>query len=1000
MPKEYVCELCNKDFSQKIDWERHKAMKKSCLPAEKVIELIKKTQDKEQIKKAPEQIDNKSQLVTFFKSILNFLRDNEHLTGDKALKTIAYTSILRLSEAQIDAGVIDAESTDYYDFDAYEEETINQFKTALRFSVLENRDKMGMVQAVKNLREVILCKHPKFKDFFNKNDDPFRIKSDANFKELLTRFKNFPFESFDHDILGEAYEEVIKDIMVGKVLGQFFTPPALKQFMVELIDPQIKKDGTFETIYDPALGTAGFLLTALRHLTKKAKEKKIKLNEKFLMTKGLGGREAEDDTFRLAKANMLISAGHMFDTIDCDDSIRNPIKGKYDIVLANPPFGIKGLTYKSIPNDGAIKKFDYLPIMSNSAIPLFLQAIIYMLKVNGRAAVVVPNGQDLFNKSNDLVALRELIMKSCDLKEIIIMPADIFNNTGVKTCVFYFEKKKEGKDVLTVKYSKDNSKVMSYDFAKEHQTKSVKFYDYDMVTKEKKLLIEVPIEKIKENSYSLNYMDYTEKKDKEYGNEIEIKTIDEICELLGGKRRLTTEAVDSGDYDFYTCSVQHSLRIDKCDFTNEGIIINAVNGNGKCNVYIGINYCTTSNNIHFKVKNSVSVITKYIYYYLKHNINILEDGFRGANQKKITSEYVKDIKIPFPSSIETQKEIVEKLDLLSENNKTNEKCIQELKKIMKYYVETHTMKQNINIPLGELCDFVAGKYNSQDCKQKGLYPFYNSKADNPVGYYDEYCFDKNEYIILIKDGGGGYQTYGDQIGLGKVFRVKGRTAATSHQYALYIKNDIVINDYLYFYMGYIKNDIMDLAHYTVGLGTIQKGKIEKIKIPILPLEKQKELVAYCNNLTNVIKQLEDQIKSNNELMKEMLENYLQINNDQIDENINDDIIVVNDLEDDVIDELNNEENNGHVEQKVIEKKKNPVIVAAKSKQPLRSNLDRQINIYESIEQTKQSESVDQEVVEDTKLVEQVPETKTVKKVMKTVIKVVAKKKMPTANTFP
>ena len=174
----------------------------------------------------------------------------------------------------------------------------------------------------------------------------------------------------------------------------------------------------------------------------------------------------------------------------------------------------------------------------------------------------------------------------------------------------------------------------------------------------------------------------------------------------------------------------------------------------------------------------------------------------------------------------------------------------------------------------------------------------------------------------------------------------------------------------------------------------------RIKIPILPLEKQKELVAYCNNLTNVIKQLEDQIKSNNELMKEMLENYLQINNDQIDENINDDIIVVNDLEDDVIDELNNEENNGHVEQKVIEKKKNPVIVAAKSKQPLRSNLDRQINIYESIEQTKQSESVDQEVVEDTKLVEQVPETKTVKKVMKTVIKVVAKKKMPTANTFP
>ena len=201
--------------------------------------------------------------------------------------------------------------------------------------------------------------------------------------------------------------------MIGKILGQFFTPPKIKKMMVKLIDPQINDDGKIEKIFDPAMGTGGFLITSIRYLVKKSKDKNINLNWDFISKEGLGGREAESDTYQLAVSNMMISTGHMFDVLEKDDSIRNPITNKYDIVLTNPPFGIDGLNYMEINNK---LRNEYLPIKSNSAVPLFLQAIIYMLNIDGRCAIILPDGKELFSKNNELVAIREYLMKTCELK--------------------------------------------------------------------------------------------------------------------------------------------------------------------------------------------------------------------------------------------------------------------------------------------------------------------------------------------------------------------------------------------------------------------------------------------------------------------------------------------------------------------------------------------------------------------------------------------------------
>jgi type I restriction-modification system DNA methylase subunit len=268
---------------------------------------------------------------------------------------------------------------------------------------------------------------------------------------------------------------------------------------------------------------------------KQSKTRGIKMDWGFISQHGLGGREAEPDTYQLAVSNMLISSGHMFDVLERGDSIRCPITNKYDIILANPPFGIKGLMYDEIKSS---LRNEYIPVKSNSAVPLFLQSIIYMLKVNGRCAVVFPNGKELYSKNKELVAVREYLLKTCDVKAIYYLPPGVFEHTTISTCVLHFVKKKEGIDVLTtniITTKTHKEKGREYNFTKTHQTKKIKFYTYNPDNNVENLEIEVPIECIVQRSYSLNYAEYLrdEEETETYSEDIVVKTLGEVCNNLG-----------------------------------------------------------------------------------------------------------------------------------------------------------------------------------------------------------------------------------------------------------------------------------------------------------------------------------------------------------------------------------------------------------------------------------------------------------------------------------
>jgi len=853
MSKEYSCELCKKIFNQKNNFIKHQNKKTSCITDN--IKSIK--------------IDNKTELINIFKSCLNILRDNEGLTGEKALKNLSYFLILKLIEPHFGSHInID----DYeYDFSHLQDDIIDEHKKTLlsivRFSKLTQENEDNIPSNIKHLWDDILSKHPTTKNIFLQ-DKGFDIQHKTTYKKLINKINSIDLLNSEEDILGNAYEEVIQDIMTGKVLGQFFTPPVIKKMMIKLINPQIHNNGTIDTCCDPAMGTGGFLITYLQYILQQAKTKKIKPDWDFIKTHGLYGKELDHDTFQMAVSNMLISSGHIFEKLDRGDSIREPITGKFDNILANPPFGIQGLKYDDFYSP---LKSEYIPIKTDKAVSLFIQAIIYLLKINGKCAVVLPDGQELFSKSNTtLVAVREYLMKSCDLKEIIYLQSGIFTYTPIKTCVFYFEKRKERIDVLEVKINMSKTKKETsrdYIFSDVYQTTKVKFYEYNHIKDIKKLLVEVPIEKIANNLYSLNYAEYMKDNSKgQYDKNIIIKTLGEICEINQGNPLTKTEMVD-GIYDVIgggkIIGKHNQQNRDGDNFTLTRV--------GDINInYIDIPYYLTDNGFSIKSKQK-DIMTKYIYYLLSHNKDYLINLYQGTAQKVISKTNLKLIKIPIPS-FERQQEIVKYLDFIYEKaNKTSNEKIKDLKELNEYCLNNQkTYNKNIIMKtLGDICEFKNGKGIKKDTLINGEYPVIGG-GQKPMGYHNEYNTDENTILCSSSGAYAGFINKYD------------KKAWASDCFSIIPNNNSINNTFLYYLLKTIQDKIYNLQTGTAQPHIYSKD-LQKIEIPIPSLERQKEIVDYCEANDNLIKQLEKEIETNKTIAQQFITDIVKVDEEELDD---------------------------------------------------------------------------------------------------------------------
>ena len=236
---------------------------------------------------------------------------------------------------------------------------------------------------------------------------------------------------------GDMYEQILKDLQSAGNAGEFYTPRAVTEFMVTQIDPKLD-----DRVMDPACGTGGFLTCAIEH--KRKHYVQTPEDEKRLQAT-IFGVEKKPLPHLLATTNMILHGIEVPSQIRRDNTLDHPLiswekKDRVDVIVANPPFG-------GTEEAGVEKNFP-TAIRTRETADLFMALFIRLLKDNGRAAVVLPDGF-LFGEGTKS-RLKEKLLSECNLHTIIRLPNGVFNPyTGIKTNLLFFTK---GKPTDTIWY--------------------------------------------------------------------------------------------------------------------------------------------------------------------------------------------------------------------------------------------------------------------------------------------------------------------------------------------------------------------------------------------------------------------------------------------------------------------------------------------------------------------------------------------------------------------
>ncbi len=284
---------------------------------------------------------------------------------------------------------------------------------------------------------------PLFRDIFKNAYLPYR--DPETLRSFLKEINSF---TYDHsERLGDAFEYLLSVLGSQGDAGQFRTPRHIIDFMVEIIDP--RKD---ESILDPACGTAGFLISAWKHIlgsnTKTRSGDRLTLDERKRLAANMRGYDISPDMVRLSLVNMYLHGftdPHIveYDTLTSDEKWNEYA----DVILANPPF---------MSPKGGIKPHKRFSVKATRSEVLFVDYMAEHLTPNGRAAIIVPEGI-IFQSGGAYKQLREMLVKSC-LVAVVSLPAGVFQPySGVKTSILVFDKRlaKQLDSVLFVKIEND-----------------------------------------------------------------------------------------------------------------------------------------------------------------------------------------------------------------------------------------------------------------------------------------------------------------------------------------------------------------------------------------------------------------------------------------------------------------------------------------------------------------------------------------------------------------
>ena len=262
-----------------------------------------------------------------------------------------------------------------------------------------------------------------------------RIQSGYNLREVVALIDELRFRTHAEQLeMSHLYEGKIKNMgNAGRNGGEYYTPRPLIKTIVKVVDPQIG-----ETVYDGAVGSAGFLVEAYDYMRN---IKKLSTQDiETLQKKTFYGKEKKSLAYIIGIMNMIlhgVEAPNIVHTNTLAENIADiQEKDRYNVVLANPPFGGKERAEVQ----------ENFPIKTGETASLFLQHFIKILKAGGKAAIVIKN-TFLSNADNASVAIRKELLENCNLHTVLDLPGGTFTGAGVKTVVLFFTKGEPTKKV-------------------------------------------------------------------------------------------------------------------------------------------------------------------------------------------------------------------------------------------------------------------------------------------------------------------------------------------------------------------------------------------------------------------------------------------------------------------------------------------------------------------------------------------------------------------------
>ena len=696
------------------------------------------------------------------------------------------------------------------------------------------------VQIAKNVPEL-------FRRIFKEAMIPFR--DPTTFALFLKEINELKYD--DSETIGDAFEYLLNKMATAKNAGQFRTPRNIIDFIVDVVKPT--KD---DTILDPACGTAGFLISAYKHITS---DGKLTPDELKRVTNSIVGMDIDPTMVKLSLVNLYL---HKFEqpNIYEYDTLSNDTRwgDRYDVILANPPF----MTPK-----GGITPHKRFAINANRSEVLFVDYFMEHLTINGRAGFVVPEGI-IFQTANAYKELRKMMLAGY-LYAVVSLPSGVFNPyAGVKTSILFFDRAfaKQNKNILFVRVDNDGfslgaqrTPIKQNDLPEVlkiineyRKGKDVSGYERAMV---------VSKERIAENNYDLTAAKYVEKEIVQCN--YEMVRLGDVAEVSSGNSAPQDSALfEDGIYPFCRTSDVGKVHISN----NFSEIQDKLNKNGVKGLKL-----FKKGTILFP-KSGASIL-------LNHRVLLAVDSYVSSHLATIYADTTKalpeylfallckvdardlvpdtgypslkcsdlaNIEIPLPP-LDVQQQIVDEIENKQSAINHAREIIKNLERERQYFA---CLLDGINydeVKLGDVCDTTSGGTplkSHQEYYQNGTIPWVRS-GEVSQGFITSTEIKitesglKNSSAKMLPVNSVLVAMYGataGQVGLLKI------AACSNQAICSILPNDKIIPAFLY-------NYLRSQTKYLLSLGAggaqpnISQQIIKNIVIPLPSIDDQKRIVA-------------------------------------------------------------------------------------------------------------------------------------------------------------